>query len=102
MALFTVILDYQKGTYISQVRAKGAWEALKTWADTLDTGEIPGVGERGKRRIAASVREEGCRPIPLEGLANVWCAGMVLMGGLVNIVKTVQQSRPAHTEAGTE
>jgi hypothetical protein len=51
MALYTIILDYRGGTYISQVRARSPRAAAKLWAHTLDVVSVKHLGAKGKQRI---------------------------------------------------
>jgi hypothetical protein len=91
MALFTIILEYRRDTYIAQVAAKGPRQALARWAEELSP-EI--VGRLSVTAKAALLRARAERyggidePTPIAGLPNVWCAGLPIPGGLVNIIKT--------------
>jgi len=92
MALYTVILDYRGGTYISQTHAEDESSALRSWAQPLDTREIQHLGPSRKRKLILEIDKdlkELNAPFPLNGLQNAWCAGSFLGGGLVNIIKTV-------------
>jgi hypothetical protein len=89
MLRFTIVLDYRGGTYVSQCSAKSPADAFRQWvtSDALDEVEQLGPGRR--REIAERVRDELRPPVPLTGLVNVWCTGLPIPGGLVNIIKTV-------------
>jgi hypothetical protein len=96
MALYTIILEYRGGTYISQVRAGSPRAAAKQWAHTLDIGVVKHLGAKGKQQIIRSLEnDEYClhEPVALTGLVGVWCIGMPIPGGLVNIVATVGSRR---------
>lgn len=90
MSTYTVIWEYKRGTYIKQVRARSALDALVTWSQALSCGEIPGIGEKRLTRMAHAFANDTAgvlQPVPLEGLTNAWCASTPF-GGLVNIIKT--------------
>jgi hypothetical protein len=94
--LYTVILDYRGGTYISQVRADGPREALVTWANELDYSEIKYLGKRGKQRLIDALENDpyGINAVTeLGGLKNAWCGSVTALDGLINIVKTAQADR---------
>ena len=87
MALFTVILEFDGGTYISQFKASSPDDAAVKHADYL-------VGLRGmstptsRKRLADRLSAE--KPVAIEGARNVWCCS-ALVGrkpALVNIVAT--------------
>ena len=42
--LYTVVMDYRGGTYISQVSARSVTTTLKVWAAALDPAAIAGLG----------------------------------------------------------
>ena len=87
MALFTVILEFAGGTYISQFRASSPDDAAVKHADYL-------VGLKGmstlsnRRRLADSLALEP--PVAIEVVRKVWCCSASVRGGLalVNIVAT--------------
>jgi hypothetical protein len=87
MGLFTVILEFDGGTYISQFQASSPADAAVKHADYL-------VGLKGmstlsnRRRLADSLSLE--RPVAIEGVRKVWCCSTSVRGklALVNIVAT--------------
>ena len=80
MALFTVILDFNGGTYVSQVKSSSVKYAVKKWAQNLNTDEIDGMGVAIKSYIVN------------QGLERVWCSTASTPKGfcLINIVETVE------------
>jgi hypothetical protein len=101
MALYTIILDYRGGTYISQVRARSPRAAAKQWARALDVVGVKHLGAKGKQKIITNLEnDEYClnEPVALTGLVGVWCIGMPIPGGLVNIVATVDSDGAAQTK----
>ena len=87
MALFTVILEFDGGTYISQFQATSPDDAAVKHADYL-------VGLKGMSTPANRRRLSDClsleRPVAIEGLRKVWCCSASVRGkfALVNIVAT--------------
>lgn len=87
MALFTVILEFDGGTYISQFQAVSSDDAAVKHADYL-------VGLTGmstlstRRRLANGLLAD--RPVAIEGVRKVWCCSASVRGklALVNIVET--------------
>ena len=86
MALFTVILDFKGGTYISQVRARTPSEALRSWAKSRALTGVYGLTARGRIKLRETLDEL----VELDGLKNAWCAtaspGRV--SALINLVRT--------------
>jgi hypothetical protein len=92
MALYSIILDYRGGTYISQVRARTPRDAAKKWTRTLDVNEVKHLGAKGKQKLISNLEEDAYglnEPVALTGLTGVWCLSMPIPGGRVNIVETV-------------
>jgi hypothetical protein len=87
MALFTVVLEFNGGTYISQFRVVSPRAALKKYAAQVvgntAIGQLP-----TRRRLADQLKAD--EPIAIEGVHGVWCCSAVIgrKGALVNIVKT--------------
>lgn len=93
MALYTVVLEFDGGTYVSQVNARLAQHALAKWADCLDHEEVKGLGDDGKNalrdELAADARV-GQDLVPVKGAKNVWSATALVRGkfALMNVVRT--------------
>ena len=87
MVLFTVILEFDDGTYISQFQASSPDDAAVKHADYL-----VGLNRMGtptiRRRLADRLSLE--RPVAIEGIRKVWCctASIGKKLALVNIVAT--------------
>jgi len=87
MASFTMILEFDGGTYISQCQASSPDDAAAKHVDYL-------VGLNGmstltvRRRVADRLAQE--RPVAIEGVRKVWCcsASVGKKLALVNIVAT--------------
>lgn len=87
MALFTVLLEFDGGTYISQFRAPSVGAAARMHATDLSANEAVG-GLQTRRSLARYLRTEV--PVAIAGVRNVWC-NCATVGGkfaLVNIVAT--------------
>ena len=87
MALYTFIMDFDGGTYISQVSGSGIAEAKKKWGGRRFT-EIPRLTPTARDEIRSGMSNGSA--VALEGLKNAWCTSFTLRNklALVNIVKT--------------
>jgi hypothetical protein len=86
MPLYTVILDYAGGTYVSQLTGSSEQEALQEWTAKLFKHLLAGyVSDE-----VAEVYRRGAHLVPLDGLNGVWCGSEDGAQGfaLVNIVRT--------------
>ena len=90
MPLFTVVLDFRGGTYISQVRAASATKAVTTWAKRLPVHEIAGMGPASQCELVARLVSD--KPVPLTKLNRAWCCSVLVRGhlALINVVETVE------------
>jgi hypothetical protein len=91
--LYTVIMEYREGTYISQVDGDSVVEALQKWASALDPAGIQGLGQARKKDLIDDIGSSlahGLKAEPLQGLLNVWCTSALTSGGfmLINLVAT--------------
>ena len=101
-SLFTLLAEYDGGTFVSQVCAPDVCTALSIWIDEV----APSIATLNfDRRILERLRREVDRkdagPIVVTGLDNVWCGLSATIRGkllLVNVVKT-QSSNRHQTEA---
>jgi hypothetical protein len=87
MALFTVILEFGGGTYISQIRSASVRGTVCKYASQLvEDQEIPGTA--AKKSLAAVLRQD--IPISITGVHNVWCcsASVGKKFALLNIIQT--------------
>lgn len=96
--LYTVVMDYRGGTYISQVEADDVATALRRWAAALDVWEGERLGPQRKAKLIRKLDEDlACDmgPVLLDGLINAWCTTVRLSRGsslLIHIVATVQET----------
>lgn len=92
-ALYTILVDYAGGTYISQVKAANADQALATWCDIFPKEE--GVPKE-IWRLARNVRKEALEGsevvAPLNNLVSAWCTTAIFKKklALINIVQTAE------------
>jgi hypothetical protein len=88
MALFTFIMEFRGGTYVSQVNAASLVAAIVEWSKSLQVDEIQYLGPTGKAEIIGMAKE--AEPALLNGLTNVWFECFSLRQGFarMNIVKT--------------
>jgi hypothetical protein len=88
MALYTFIMEYAGGTYISQVKAPSPKSACVKWAQKLGDTEVEGLGPKGRNSLIEQMKEES--PVALGGVSNVWCNSALVRGelALINLVRT--------------
>ncbi len=82
--LYTFVLDYKGGTYISQAIDNLPGDAVKKWIKKLNLEQI---GIKTTSKVISNPDENIS---PLDTLKNVWCMTFMINGelALVNIVKT--------------
>lgn len=86
--MYTFIMEFREGTYVSQVHAASLTNAVIEWAKSLAVDEIRYLGQTGKAEMIKMSKE--AEPVLLKGLANVWFESFAIKQGFarVNIVKT--------------
>lgn len=87
MPFYTFILEFEGGTYVSQVSAPSFKSAPLAWAESRLPGEISGMHVESLRELQAAMEDE---PVPLTGLVQAWCASGLVNGSLalVHFVET--------------
>lgn len=80
MGLFTFILDYKGGTYLSQVEADDVARARARWLEALDLDAVAGLTRRSRDHVRARFMEETM--VPVSGLVGVWCTDAMVRGKL--------------------
>ena len=78
--VYTFLLEYKGGTYLSQIKAESPQNALTKWSESLSVTEIKGLGEKTKEQLIKDTKLE--EPCLIEGMSNVWCATFVLANNL--------------------
>jgi hypothetical protein len=88
--LWTIVLDFRGGTYISQVRSRGVSTVLEEWLSMITADELT---QWNLKRSALSAAIADGALIPLMNRFNVWCLtgtddeGELL---LINVVMTAE------------
>jgi hypothetical protein len=95
MPLYTFIMEYAGGTYVSQVTASSPKSASVKWAQRLDVSQVSGLGQKSKESLIEEMKADV--PLTLTGLSNSWCATALIRGEfvLINIVQTEGSKKPA-------
>jgi hypothetical protein len=88
MELYTFIMEFRGGTYISQVRAEHLYDSLKLWGKQLKPKDIQHLGEKGKNELLAELNDEELTKVST--MKNVWYFGLSIKKGYiaVNVIKT--------------
>ena len=90
MATYTFFLEYQGGTYISQVHARNHKEAPRLWVEQLDVSAIPN-NKKGFREALIKSLEEFDLIVPLDGISRTWsCSFIYVEGVTVHFTQTVE------------
>jgi hypothetical protein len=86
-SLFTIVLDYAGGTYISQVRASSPAGAVSEWASRTSDANLAAWGLTREVLLEMAA---GDPPTPVNGLRDVWCTSGAASRGLalVNIISS--------------
>ena len=89
MFLYTFIMTYLEGIYISQVYAEGEIQAMRKWIRKLDVKSIEGFTEIDRQKIIADDFSDET-PVLIKECSNVWCFGVRTNKELtlINFVKT--------------
>lgn len=91
-SLFTFVVEFRKGTYISQVRSKNVIESFQRWAANIDPKMIKHLDSKTLGFIKEHVQsKELDKPTKIDGMRNTWFAVLVTKKGAlyINIIKTV-------------
>ena len=88
MPLYTFVLEFRGGTYISQFEGATAQDAAKFWATKLKTKEIAYFRKKHRKLLLARLRENS--PVELDSVKNVWCETFLIGKhlALLNIIQT--------------
>jgi len=85
-------MEYEGGTYISQIESDNELNAMHAWINRLQVDEINGFTQKDKQFIIESgfIGEE---PILLKGMKNIWhfLVDTEKGFGYINFVKTKKQ-----------
>jgi hypothetical protein len=90
--LFTMILEFEGTTSVSQFSGRNVGEAYRSWFQGLKDPSRFGLGADQAERLASALSCDGLSsPTPLANSNNVWCT-TALVGeklALLNFVATV-------------
>lgn len=92
MSLYTFIMDYKGGTYLSQVNTENSLkDACFNWANQLKPSEIVGFGEKTKVKLIEQIQDKEI--VPIKNLLNVWCLSFLIRNNLVliTVIQTVEK-----------
>ena len=89
MNLYTLVLDFHGGTYISQFEADTPAEAVAAWCQELQAEQLLGAVSSD---VAEGVMIDAIenRLVEVEGLHGAWCAAATVEGNLalLNVIIT--------------
>ncbi len=90
MFLYTFIMEYAGGIYVSQVNAENPKAACVLWAQNFKVDEVYKFGEKSKSQLVEQMKAE--EPIALRGVTNIWFVSAILRGGnaYINFVRTAE------------
>ena len=80
--MYTFILDYDEGTYISQIKSRALERAVLKWAEALDIEAIDGCLNKHKMQIISEIKSEFEKPIPIKEMNNVWFMSFIIKNKL--------------------
>lgn len=88
MPLFTFVLEFDGGTYLSQVTAPSSRAAPAIWARAHIPNPLPGFGPASNKKLAQELSES--EPVAIAGLHATWCISATVRGklALVHFVQT--------------
>ena len=88
MHLYTFIMEYAGGSYVSQVKASSPKAACVKWAKALDAGKVVGLGQSSKLALIKEIKEEV--PVAIQNTLGVWCVTVLVRGklALITFVQT--------------
>ncbi|MGF1717796.1 hypothetical protein L4D08_23325 [Photobacterium chitinilyticum] len=70
MSVYTLILEYDGATYMSQVEASNEKAALNSWSEELDVCSIDGFPLIDAEKVLIGLEDQA--PTPVQKLTNVW------------------------------
>jgi hypothetical protein len=90
MPLYTFIMEFEGGTYISQVKASSPKSACVKWAESLDASGIYRLSEAGKSILVEEMKNVA--PTAIKGVLNTWFSSALILGksANINLVQTVE------------
>jgi hypothetical protein len=101
MGLFTLVLDYRGGTYVSQATCGTLGELMYVLAQAINWNALENhVSEREKSWFLEDLAE--IPPSPIDGLKNVWCNSARLgeFMAILHIVETTEKESAVGISSG--
>lgn len=91
MPLYTIIMEFKSGTYVSQAESDTPGQVCIESVRQLDIEQVTGMTESLKEQILKDLSKKDNNPTPLKGLKNAWYTFGSTDDGLVefNVVHTV-------------
>lgn len=88
MPRYTFVLDFEGGTYLSQVTAPSPEEGRIAWVKQMVWAEIPGSNEGFQEAVMVGIGDETLTP--LNGLEKVWCFSILPQErfGMVHVIES--------------
>ena len=85
--LFTIVCDFEGGTFVTQVSAADQSDAVHRWAIMLEAEQSMGEPSTELARLAI---ERADPPVAVDGLTGVWCwtASIGASLALANIIRS--------------
>jgi hypothetical protein len=92
MALFTVFIDYDGGTYISNIRGRDVVQAFRRWMKAYPSETIPRIKGVSRAKLAAEFHDKASEPLLVHNQGRVWCHGGLLNDklALLYLIQTVE------------
>lgn len=89
MVLYTFIMNFRGGTYISQVAGESVRTAMNAWPHQLPIDQIEHMGPASIAEIADAIKDE--EPVAIKGMKNVWFFLLQIRMGSIhcNVVQTL-------------
>ena len=90
MNTYTVVLEFENGTYVSQVDAKSESDALLAWCEKIRLERI--LGSKSSRFARAMEHGVASGLVPVSGVRGTWCFSTLFANRLV-LGHMIQTSR---------
>ena len=75
---YTIVLNVDQGTYVSQLNAINEYEALFEWMKLTKYDGIPDFNGSKKAILLQKLNDELGIPVPLEGMSEVFCSAFTI------------------------
>lgn len=76
--LYTFIMEFRGGTYISQIESNSILSACKKWVKKIDVSEIKFFSDAVKAKLLLGMIDTDNKPTKLKGVKNVFFTGVLL------------------------